>query len=129
MNYTEFLEIFQKLEEYFNKHDDSQTMYYYKSFKYMKKDDFNKIVNLAIEQCEFFPKIYTLKEIREQIKKEEYKPISCNKCNGSGMVFYIKKFEGYPYSYAARCDCTNGERLSTLIPTAKQVGIDLVLEG
>ena len=123
MTYSEFLELFQKLENYYNKHDDSQTMLYYKSFKYMKKGEFSQLINLAIEQCEFFPKIATLKELKDQIKKEDFKPTKCSKCNGIGIRLYVKEYEGYPYEYAMKCDCLNAQRLSNLIPTANDLGI------
>ena len=123
MSYTEFLEIFQKLENYFNKHDDDIRMFYYKSFCNLKKNVFNQIVTTAIEQCEFFPKIVKLKEFKEQIKGEEYKPVQCEKCNGTGMLLYTKEVEGYKYEYAMKCSCINAQRLSKNIPTASEVGI------
>lgn len=123
MTYTEFLEIYKKLEDYYNKHDDTIVMIYYKSFKDMKKEAFGQLVSLAIEQCEFFPKIVKLKEFKEQIKSEEYKPVQCEKCNGTGMLMYTKEFEGYKYEYVMKCDCINAQRLSKSIPTASEVGI------
>lgn len=123
MDYTDFLEIYTKLESYYNKHDDNLRIVYYKSFNYMKKEQFNNLVNLAIEQCEYFPKIATLKDLKDQIKKEDYKPIQCPKCNGTGMRIYTKEYESYPYEYVMKCDCINAQRLSNLIPTASEVGI------
>ena len=44
----------------------------------------------------------------------------------SNPATYIKVFEGYPYTYAMKCDCKNGRRLSKYIPTAAEVGLSNV---
>lgn len=49
----------------------------------------------------------------------------CNACEGTGIVFYTKRFDGLPYLYGARCHCKNAKQWNTKIPLISQVNLDV----
>ena len=49
----------------------------------------------------------------------------CNLCDGIGIVFYTKHFNGLSYLYGARCYCKNAKQWSTKIPLISEVNLDI----
>jgi len=51
-----------------------------------------------------------------QTKEEAY---NCDTCRDTGFITYVKYLQlkpGFPYSYASRCSCDAGYKLSARIP-------------
>ena len=127
MEFSEFIIIFAKLEKYYNKVDTELEKTYYNEFKNYSAQRFSKLCEMAISRCEFFPKISVLKNFETEINntyRQPEKKVKCDKCNGTGLLHYIKVVEDYKYSFVCKCTCENSKRLSKYIPTIEELRLN-----
>lgn len=132
MTEAEFIKTTTEIEKYYQEeYNAEQRKYIYDTFKELPKERYAQIVQRAIKNCKYLPKIANLLEMQQLLpkEKEQEKPkVECKACNGTGFVFYIKNIPIYgdrtmPYQYVARCLCENGKNQSQAIPDVREIGL------
>lgn len=120
MKFEQFEKEFEIIANYYGKEDiikNKEFMnLYFDSFKYVDIFTFNRVKELAIKKCKFFPKVSEFEEFIQETKKEKYSnekreeiTYECDKCKKTGYVLYWKKVNDREYLYACACDCRNGD--------------------
>lgn len=132
MTNVEFLEVTQEIEKFFDKELTSeQSKIWFEELRKLSKERYRQISREIYKTQKFMPKLADVIEIDKTlpspVKKEDEQVYECKKCNGTGFVTYTKimpDLNNYPYQFAARCTCPNGQKQSHEIPTIAQVGMD-----
>ena len=63
-------------------------------------------------------------EMIDSENKQKKQLAECDKCKGTGFVFYKKQKGTLWYDYVCRCNCLNGYQINKEIPTEQQLGIE-----
>lgn len=120
MKFEQFEKEFAIISNYYGKEDiltNKELMnIYFDSFKYVDIFTFNRVKELTIKKCKFFPKVSEFEEFIQEVKREKHNNekseeeivYECDKCKGVGYVLYWKNVEDMEYLYACACDCKNG---------------------
>lgn len=130
MTNIEFLEITQEIEKFYEKElSTEQSRIWFDELKKITKERYRQISRECYKTTKFMPKLADIIEINKSLpnpaKADDGEIVECDKCGGTGLVCYKRKVEGYVYDYAARCECKNGMRLSKIIPSILEVGIEI----
>ena len=106
---------------------------WYKELCKMRVERFNQLIEKAYAECKFMPKLADMLEINQKIPyedkaKADERIVNCTKCGSSGIVMYTKLIGKMEYSYAARCNCKNGNKFiwgdgKHYIPTLAELGM------
>lgn len=115
MEYNEFVEQTQRLCDLYNKTlNESQAEFWYISLRPFDAILYRQAIGEYAKKNKYMPTISDLlseiKSIKNKMpegKQEEWKPIPCEKCHGTGLVPYVKQ----GYDYLCICNCKNGDRL------------------
>jgi len=141
MQFKEFSEYINQIQNiYGQKLTETEVDIWYENLKFMSVERFNYILSEIYKTNKFKPTLADILQKHREIPytedKEEVKE-QCNKCNGTGYVFYTKMVEGKPYQYAAVCDCGRQKRYDGrkvedaknrsdyYIPTVAETGLDI----
>lgn len=134
MQLDEFIEATSKLENYYGKElTTEQSKIMYESLKNLSIEKYRTLIIKCLKTCKYMPKIADIwnanTEISMQITQETRTIYTCDKCEGTGCVFYTKfKANGdtrIPYTYVARCICENAKYINEQIPTYTELGVQI----
>lgn len=121
MKFEQFEKEFEIIANYYGKEEILQNKelinIYFDSFKYVDIFTFNRVKELAIKKCKFFPKVSEFEDFIQEARKERYSKEKreqeilheCEKCKKLGYILYWKKVNDIEYLYACACDCKNGD--------------------
>ena len=141
MDKKEFMDYIKQIENVYGQEmSEIEIEIWYNNLKFMSLERFNYILAEIYKTNKFMPKLADILQMHKQIpyteNKEEIKQ-KCDKCNGTGYIFYTKIIEGKPYQYAAVCDCGrqkryDGRKVEDVknrsdyhIPTIAETGLDI----
>lgn len=132
MKIEEFDEETQKLEKFYEKDiPDEQRKIWYEEFKGISITRYKYLISQVYRKCKFMPKLADMIEINKSIgymqarEQEQKKQLAeCDKCKGTGFVFYKKQKGTLWYDYVCRCNCLNGYQINKEILTEQQLGIE-----
>lgn len=132
MKIEEFDEETRKLEKFYDKDiPDEQRKIWYEEFKGINITRYKYLISQVYRKCKFMPKLADMIETNKSIgymqekEQEQKKEITkCNKCKGTGFIFYKKQEGNLWYDYVCRCNCVNGYQINKAIPTEQQLGIE-----
>lgn len=132
MKIEEFDEETRKLEKFYDKDiPDEQRKIWYEEFKGINITRYKYLISQVYRKYKFMPKLADMIEINKSIgyvqekEQEQKKQITkCNKCKGTGFIFYKKQEGNLWYDYVCRCNCVNGYQINKEIPTEQQLGIE-----
>ena len=132
MKIEEFDEETQKLEKFYEKDiPDEQRKMWYEEFKGISITRYKYLISQVYRKCKFMPKLADMIEINKSIgymqprEQEQKKQLAeCDKCKGTGFVFYKKQKGTLWYDYVCRCNCLNGYQINKEILTEQQLGIE-----
>lgn len=135
MTPNEMLECLEEVQQYFNsRYTEPQLAVMFRKYNKIRKSTFQKICDKAIELSRTLPKIIDFEMAKASVKEElvytdDFQETKCDLCGGLGYVFfYQEKRDGdkkYPYQYALRCICENGEHQPHNIPTFGEIGFSV----
>lgn len=135
MTSSEFIEANNRLETYYEKeYTAEQTKIMYEELKNLSIDRYRKVIAQCIRSCKFLPKVADIIKANMEIiehgnPQENREKFQCNKCEGTGYVFFTKvNKEGnklIQYTYVARCACKNAENTNRKVATYKELGIEI----
>lgn len=133
MTIAEFNTATGELEKYFEKDlNNEQRRVWYDEFKNIELNEYTRIINLARRECKFLPKLVDLLEIKnrqapQEIKREEYVEVHCDKCRNTGLIPYEKIENDIKGIYYALCTCENTKRipqgLKSRLRTAQELNL------
>ena len=132
MKIEEFDEETQKLEKFYEKDiPDEQRKIWYEEFKGISITRYKYLISQVYRKCKFMPKLADIIEKNKSIgymqprEQEQKKQLAeCDKCKGTGFVFYKKQKGTLWYDYVCRCNCLNGYQINKEILTEQQLGIE-----
>ena len=132
MKIEEFDEETRKLEKFYEKDiPDEQRKIWYEEFKGISITRYKYLISQVYRKCKFMPKLADMIEINKSIgymqarEQEQKKQLAeCDKCKGTGFVFYKKQKGTLWYDYVCRCNCLNGYQINKEILTEQQLGIE-----
>lgn len=134
MQLNEFIEATGRLETYYNKDLSTEQMkIMYEELKNISLERYKKLISKCLKTCKYMPKIADIMEANMELigeTVEEKKTVfACDKCEGTGYVFYTKFIQNnnmrIPYTHAARCVCENSVNANQKIPTYEELGIQI----
>lgn len=130
MRIEDFNKETQKLEKFYEKEiSEEQKKIWYEEFKKMPIERYRYLIGQAYRKSKFIPKLADMIEINKNCGYVENEKSSetCRICKGSGIITYKKKIKKTEneYTFACRCTCKNGLKLSKAIPTWQEVGLRL----
>lgn len=135
MQLDEFIEATNILERYYGKELSTEQMkIMYDILKDFGVERYKKVLVKCLKTCKYMPKIADIfaanNELSGQVQQEENTvKETCNKCEGTGYVFYTKFLVNgttrYPYTYVSRCTCKNSRYANQQVPTYQEVGISI----
>ena len=145
MTINEFIEATNRLEIYYQKeYNKEQLKIMYDELKTFSLERYKILVNKAIQQCKFLPKVADIMQIEKENPykrndEDEIEKIECKKCNSTGYVLYNKLInngnERLKYTFMAICSCGNAKqykgwevsekehRTNYYTPMAQELGI------
>ena len=132
MKIEEFDEETRKLEKFYDKEiPEEQRKIWYEEFKGISITRYKYLISQVYRKCKFMPKLADMIEINKSIgymqprEQEQKKQLAeCDKCKGTGFVFYKKQKGTLWYDYVCRCNCLNGYQINKEILTEQQLGIE-----
>ena len=132
MKIEEFDEETRKLEKFYDKEiPEEQRKIWYDEFKGISITRYKYLISQVYRKCKFMPKLADMIEINKSIgymqprEQEQKKQLAeCDKCKGTGFVFYKKQKGTLWYDYVCRCNCLNGYQINKEILTEQQLGIE-----
>ena len=132
MKIEEFDEETRKLEKFYDKEiPEEQRKIWYEEFKGISIIRYKYLISQVYRKCKFMPKLADMIEINKSIgymqprEQEQKKQLAeCDKCKGTGFVFYKKQKGTLWYDYVCRCNCLNGYQINKEILTEQQLGIE-----
>ena len=135
MQLDEFIEATGRMEIYYGKELTTEQMQImFEELKYLNIESYKKLISKCLKTCKYMPKIADIIEaninLAGEVKKEvQREKICCNKCDGTGYVFYTVFMDNgntrIPHTYAARCDCKNAIYANSKVPSINELGIQI----
>lgn len=135
MQLSEFIQATGRLETYYDKELTTEQMQImYEELKNLSLERYTMLISKCLKTCKYMPKIADIiaanSELIGQVDEEEKREIiPCNKCDGTGYVFYTQfKTNGnirIPYTFAARCNCENAKYANIKVPSYEELGIEV----
>lgn len=143
MNKKEFTQYIQELQRYYGeKLNETEAEIWYKNLSFMTIERFNLIMSEIYKTNKFMPKLSEILDMHKQIPYTATVPEKeikghCEKCNDTGYVIFTEVKDGYPYEYAAVCECGRANRYSGkectdprnksdyYIPTTNELGLEV----
>lgn len=132
---NEFVEATSVLERYYEKeYTTDQRQIMFEELKDLSIARYKKIISKCIRSCKYLPKVVDMVTanmdlVENSNQKEDRKTFDCDKCNGTGYVFFTKIVqEGnkiIPYINGARCICENAKYANPKVPCFKELGIEV----
>ena len=118
MTMNEFSNVWKTLCTYYDKNENSKELIdiYFSGMKYIN-NNYDELMRGIFRKCKFFPKVAEIMEIWEKTRKEHTVSINinepvcdCNLCEGTGyrLINEVSP-QGGIYTFAAACDCANGD--------------------
>lgn len=117
MQIAEFIEETNRLEKFYEKElDEFQRGIWFQSLKSLSVQRYRQVINQGFNKCKFMPKLADIISLNQELpyntEKKQIEKVSCERCNGLGLIFYWKHIEDgervIKYQYATRCNCKNG---------------------
>lgn len=136
MEINDFLKSTQRLEKYYDKeYTEEQTKIMYDRLKNLSSKEFNRAIDIVLDECKFLPKIADIKNALIQpnntvTNKEEISFIKCEKCI-NGFIKYFKDIKDgeriLKYDFIALCTCENGRKQKEIngykLPFITEIGL------
>ena len=143
MDRKDFLDNVQVLENIYKQDLTADELrIWYDNLKFMTTERFCYIITEVYRTCKYMPKLSEILAIHKSIpytalKEQKEVKGDCSKCKNTGYVIYTKAVEGYPYQFAAVCDCGRQQRYDGrqctdaknqsdyYIPTLSEMGLEI----
>lgn len=128
MNRSEFVEATSRIERYYEKeYTTQQLQIMFEELSTLPVERYRQLISAVIRKSKYLPKIADIIEANAEVpypkSKEEDSAVECKKCNSTGIVNYTKVIDGEKYIFGARCNCRNGSKEVSAIPSVNEIGI------
>lgn len=129
MTKEEFLKATINLQEFYNrKLNETQLGFWFDELKDCEVEKYKRAIGEFAKNNKSLPALSeVLTKIRNLKDRKVIDPsiiaekIQCSTCNGTGVVKYYKKENGYNYEYACKCYCENGKNCDLPILEYKDI--------